>query len=932
MSVRPWVIIAGLFLAAAARADDAKLIATVDDQFKAMKSVTLDNGLQIHLLPIPSSPVVCTMMAYKVGSADEDKSATGLSHYLEHLLFKGTDKLKPGDIDRLTQRNGGHNNAYTSEDMTVYHFDFAADRYKEGLKIEADRMRNTRIDAKHEFEQEKGAVVAELKRNEDGPWDLEYKALLPLLFPKEHPYSHPIIGEEKHVRGATAETITRYYDRWYHPNNAALVVVGGFDPDDALATIKELFGKIPKGELPERKPPKQGKRRTEPVRDEIPCKFDLSRMMIGFNTVSVGDSDDYVLDVIDDVLSNGRTSRLYKRLVEGDELANEVSSANQAGRYPGWFMVSVEMTKGKDRKKAEKAVFEEIVRLAEKPMPDEELKRVRRRMLAAFLFAKEDPHSVAELIARGAMYGDPDYPRTYLSKLNKVTAADVQATAKRLLDPKSAAVVWTFQADEEKGKGVSAPVTTGGAGVGSAKRPPLPVRADALTDLPLKGGGGRFGPPHRQDKEKPKAAPGVDLTKAKRVILKSGVTAVMLENRRLPIVVAEAYLKDVRLREPADKSGVAALMGQMLEEGGGGRTGNEIADTIEGTGGVLTFGTTGGSVKVLTPDTDTGLGLLFGSVIKPSFPKDAIERRRAQLLSTIADVETQPQNRARQELSAAVYGDHPYGRSEYGKAAVVEKLTAADLTAFHQSAFVPSACVVVVVGDFDTAEMTARLDKLTADWVGKDTPLKVAAPPKEAAVRERIIPDPTAAQTHVYIGHLGVTRDHPDYHALLVLDNVLGVGSGFTDRLSATLRDRQGLAYTVTASIASSAGEQPGLFVGYIGTFADKFTWVRDGFVKEVARIRDEKATEQEVDDAKRYLLGSLPFTLATNEGIAGQLLTVERFGLGFNYLEKYKKAIEGVTVEEVQRVAKKHLDPKRLTVVAVGPIGTDGKPLPEDK
>jgi zinc protease len=439
-------------------------------------------------------------------------------------------------------------------------------------------------------------------------------------------------------------------------------------------------------------------------------------------------------------------------------------------------------------------------------------------------------------------------------------------------------------------------------------------------------------PPHRQEKEKPKASSGVDLTEAKRVILKSGVTAVMLENRRLPIVVAEAYLKGVRLREPADQSGVAALVGEMLEEGGGGRTGGQIADTIEATGGVLTFGSTGGSVKVLTPDTDTGLGLLFGSVITPSFPAEALERRRAMLLSTIADVETQPQNRARQELSAAVYGDHPFGRSEYGKAAVVERLAAADLKAFHASAFVPSACVVVVVGDFDTADMTERLNRLTAGWAGKDAPLKVAAPPKEGKGKEVIIPDPTAAQTHVYIGHLGVTRDHPDYHALLVLDNVLGVGSGFTDRLSANLRDRQGLAYTVTASIANTAEEQPGLFVGYIGTFADKFTWVRDGFVKEVARIRDEKATEQEVDDAKRFLLGSLPFTLATNEGVAGQLLSVERFGLGFNYLDHYKKAIGGVTVEDVQRVAKKHLDPKKLTVVAVGPIGTDGKPLPEDK
>lgn len=903
MSVRCWAVVALVATLGTTRADDAKLLAAVNDQFKAMKSVTLDNGLQVHLLPIPTSPVVTTMMAYKVGACDEDKSATGLSHYLEHLLFKGTDKLKPGDIDRLTQRNGGRNNAYTTEDMTVYHFDFAADRWKEGLKIEAERMRNTKVDEKHEFEQEKGAVIAELKKGEDGPWDLEYKAILPLLYPAADPYSHPVIGEEKHVRGATAEIITRYYNQWYHPNNAALVVVGGFETDDALKAIKELFDKIPKADLPKRKQPVPAKPRTATVRKEMESKFDNARLMVGFNTVKVGDPDDYVLDVIDDVLSNGRTSRLYKRLVEGEELANGVGTQNNAGRHPGWFAVNVEMIKGKDRKAAEKAVFDELTKLADKPIPEEEMKRVRRRMLAAFLFSKEDVHSVCDLIARGAMYDNPNYPKEYLDKLNKVTAADVQATAKKLLDPKKAVVVWSIPEDEKNEPRPQA------SGDGSS----APLRSRLVS----------------RDTTKPGTAPGVDLTKTKRVVLKSGVTALLMENRRLPIVVADVHIKDVRLREPEEKSGVAALLGEMLEEGSAKHTGEQIADIIEGTGGSLSLSSAGGSVKVLTPDIDTGLGLLFECVTQPAFPKEAIERRRAQLLSTIADVETQPQNRARQTLNAAVYGDHPYARSQYGKKEVVKKLTAADLKAFHQATFTPAACVVVVVGDFDTAEMTKKLEELTAGWERKGLgDVKVADPPKEGKPGEIIIPDPTAAQTHVFVGHLGITRTDPDYHALLVMDNVLGVGPGFTDRLSSTLRDRQGLAYTVNASIANSAGDQPGLFVGYIGTFAEKYTWVREGFLKEIARIRDEKATDEEVESAKKYLLGSLPFLLATNDGIAGQLLAIELYGLGFDYLDKYKKAVTAVTADEVQRVAKKHLDPKKLTIATVGPLGTDGKPL----
>src|SRR5262249_28316859 len=158
----------------------------------------------VYLKPIPDAPTVTVMTAYRVGSADEELDQTGLSHYLEHLMFKGTDKLMPGDIDKLTRRAGGQNNAYTTTDFTNFHFDMAADRWDVALEVEADRMRHLRIDEKHEFEQEKGAVIAELEGNEDEPWELENKAILPLLFGDKTPYGHPIIGVREHVRGATA--------------------------------------------------------------------------------------------------------------------------------------------------------------------------------------------------------------------------------------------------------------------------------------------------------------------------------------------------------------------------------------------------------------------------------------------------------------------------------------------------------------------------------------------------------------------------------------------------------------------------------------------------------------------------------------------------------------------------------------------------------
>ena len=403
------------------------------------------------------------MVAYKVGAADEDKDQTGLSHYLEHLLFKGTDKLLPGDIDRATQRNGGRNNAYTTEDMTVYHFDFAADRWKQALEIEADRMRNVRIDEKHEFQQEKGAVVAELKGNEDRPWDLEYKAILPMLYPPKSPYAHPVIGEEQHVRSATAEIIKRYYDKWYYPNNAALVIAGGFDPDEAMALVKKLFGDIPKGELPERKTaPEQGAREKR-RRKEFASKFDVARMMVGFNTVQAGEPDDYGLDLIEDILAGGKTSRLYRRLVEKERLANDVGAGNSSGRYPGWFAIQLELLQGKDRAKAEAIVFEELEKLATEPVTDAELRRVKRAALASFVFSRESVHNLADLISQTVILHDVEYLKTYLDKLNAVTAADIQRVAAKYLTKPKSVVVWSVP-EEGKGGSGGARASAGGSG------------------------------------------------------------------------------------------------------------------------------------------------------------------------------------------------------------------------------------------------------------------------------------------------------------------------------------------------------------------------------------------------------------------------------------------------------------------------------------
>jgi zinc protease len=868
--------------------------------YDGIRTETLENGLRVYLKPIPGTGVVTTMVAYKVGSADEELGSTGLSHYLEHLMFKGTDKIMPGDIDRTTMRAGGANNAYTDTDYTIFHFDFAADRWPVALEIEADRMRNLRIDEKHEFQQEKGAVIEELKRDEDEPWDLENKAILPLLFGKKSPYGHPVIGETAHVKDATDKVIKAHYDKWYHPNNAALVVVGDFDAKEALAKIKTLFGPIPKADLPARKKAPEVLR-AKPVRQEMKSKFEVARMLMGYNSVAMAHPDYAALAVLEGILSAGKTCRLYKKLVEGEEMASSISCSNQGGRYPGWFSVQVELLQGKDRDKAERVVLAELKRLADEPPTAAELKRVQQGIVTNAVFARESSHGLADAVAQGVTVTDLDFLKKYLPSVLAVTPSDVQRVAKKYLDPEARVVVWSVPEKKEPEKKEK-------------------EEAASASRLPRYSGHRGVGTKLARSARRADAGHAFSLKDARRLKLPNGLTLLFYENHRLPIVVAHAAVRDVHYHEPDDKLGVATLTGYLLDEGTTKHTGQQVAEMIEDVGGQLSLSSGGASVRVLAPQRHLGLSLLFECLSQPAFPKDAFGRNKERLLSGIDEAESQPAGKAQRAFYAAVYGKHPLARPRLGLRKTAEKLTVEDCAAFHKRVFVPENTVVAIVGDFDSREVAAEVEKLTAGWKGAAPALPMLpVVEKPANFAEQFIEMKDAAQLQFYMGHVGVRRDHPDYYKLLVMDYVLGTGPGFTDRLSARLRDREGLAYTVRANISDTADREPGVFTCYIGTDASNYDKVKKEFLEEINRIRDEKPKPEEVDDAKQYLLGNLPFNFTTNAAVAGQLLYIERNSLGVMFLEDFRKAVSAVTAEDVQAVAKKHIDPKRMALVAVG-------------
>lgn len=406
--------------------------------------VQLDNGFRALLVERRTLPVVASVLWYRVGARDERTGETGLSHFLEHMMFKGTDRFAKGEIDLSTSKMGGSNNAFTDSDSTAYYFSLAADRWETALEIEASRMRGCLLDPL-EFASEKKVVLEELAMGEDDPWRPLYQATEGLLF-QVHPYHHPVIGYKQDLERLGAAEMRDYYGRNYGPNRAFLVVVGAIDKARTKARIEELFGPLQqaqdRGEVLT-EPAPQGERRAT-----LRTPYSVARLCIGFSTCRMGERDDYALDVVANALGMNKSSRLYKRLVLQDELVTDVSVINETRLDPGALFVLCELRDGVAPDVVERAVREEVAALIQRGIDGKDLARIRAQIRASFLFQDETVLDQAMKLARFEALA-PDGHRTLANVLPTYASLgnkELRAVAAKYLDFHRAAVVWALPA------------------------------------------------------------------------------------------------------------------------------------------------------------------------------------------------------------------------------------------------------------------------------------------------------------------------------------------------------------------------------------------------------------------------------------------------------------------------------------------------------
>jgi zinc protease len=943
---------------------------------RGVQKSVLSNGLTVLTKEAHDRAVVATVIWYRVGSKNEELGQTGKSHFLEHMLFKGTDRYKKGEIDLITLKNGGANNAFTWLDYTAYYFSFASDRWQAALEIEASRMRHTTF-AEEEFNSEKRVVQEELRIGLDGPWEALENEVWATAF-RQHPYHWPTVGWIEDLERATAADMKAYYDKWYHPRNATLVIVGDFDTGQTLARVQELFGTISEGPevkpLDVKEPAQKGEKRVL-VKRPTP----VQRLLVGYHAPAVAEDDSYVLHVIETLLSTGKTSRLYQRMIEQERSVTMVRASYDDHIDPSLFSIQAELQTGFSLSAVETAICEEIDKLKLSKVSDSELMKAKRQIEADLVLANEEPLQQAVLLGQYQTIADQDripaasrgykFLDTYLDRIRAVTPDTVTRVANRYFAQDNRTVGYLEDDGTGEGTGGSDAEEREDDGFGRSGGARRKLAAGAMISgsqwgrstaiqklaqsvsfrsapadsgslgnanaggagVDTGGAGERSEDGARRDDLRLTRSEKRPKLEVERVVLPNGMILLLSENHSSPSVSIKAVIGAGSRLEADAKAGLASLTGELLDEGTRTHSAQEIAQAVEQVGGKLeTFGEYQTAViqsSFLSNDFLLGLEITADLLENAQFPDDKVrqyvDRRMAQIKSRL-DV---PRVQASDLFNEIVFHGHPEHRPPIGYAGTVRNLTRQDIAEFYEQHYVPNNATVAIVGDIDCADAKRKIEDLLGRWRFRssfEVPV-VPAPALQAAPIEKFV-GAAKEQVNIYIGHVGIDRQNPDYYSLLVLDTILGSSPGFTSRIPRILRDEQGLAYTTFSNITGSARIDRGRFVAYIGTSPQNLNRALIGLRREINRIVNESVTADELEGAKDYLTGSFVFDFQTNAQVAQFLIDAETYHLGFDYLLKYPLVIGAATTEDIARVARQYIHPDRMTTVVVGPVNHRGK------
>jgi len=857
----------------------------------------LDNGLTLLVHEDHKAPIVAVNVWYHVGSKNEKPGKTGFAHLFEHLMFNGSENVDTDYFQVLEPLGATDLNGTTSEDRTNYFQNVPTSALDLALWMESDRMGHLLgAIGQEKLDEQRGVVQNEKRQGENQPYGRVWLAISENTYPEGHPYSWSVIGSMEDLDAASLEDVHEWFRTYYGPSNAVLVLAGDIDSTTAIEKVEKYFGAIPPGP-PITKHETWIARRSGEHREVMQDRVPQARVYMVWNVPEWSSEDATLLDLASDVLSSGKTSRFYRRLVYDDQIATAASAFLDAREIAGQFVVIGTARPDVELPEVERALREELDRFLEEGPSAEEMRRVKTQYRAGFLRGVERVGGFggkSDRLAQGEVFaGDPAFYRTQLERVESATATEVRDAARRWLrDGVFVLEVRPFPELMASGS--------------DADRSQLPTVGEA---------------------------PVPDFPEIRHVTLSNGLEVALAERHDLPLVQLQLLVDAGYAADPPEMPGLASMTMDVMDEGTESRSALEISEELAllgaglGTGANLDLATV--SLSALKANLGPSLDLFVDVIRNPSFPEEDFERLRRQRLARIQQEKVQPTGLALRTLPPLLYGEgHAYAQplTGSGTEASVSAMTLADLRRYHGTWFHPNNATLVVAGDVTLDELVPKLEAAFRGWRSAETPAKNLArvdPPSGARVY--LMDRPGAQQSMILAGQLIPPTANPREVAFETMNTVLG--GAFISRINLNLREDKHWSYGASSFAWDAAGQRP--FVVFAPVQSDRTAEAMTEIRNELAAIRGPRpVTPEELAKAIDNLTLSLPGSWETIGAVGGSLARLERFGLPDDWFDTYAGKVRNVTVGETTEVAREFLDPDRLVWVVVGDVATIEEPV----
>lgn len=893
MKLSPWKTAALFFallvaLATPAFAGDAALPKPIDIPFKKF---VLKNGLTLIVSEDHKAPIVAFNVWYHVGSKNEKPGRTGFAHLFEHLMFNGSENFNDDYFKAMDQIGATDLNGTTSEDRTNY-FETAP---KNGIDIvlwmESDRMGHfAGAISKERLDEQRGVVQNEKRQGENQPYGKAHELITRATYPAHHPYSWTVIGSMEDLNAASLDDVKDWFKTYYGAANAVIVIAGDVNTDEIYKKVEKYFGDIPSG------PPiskfetwvaKRSGSQREIMQDRVP----QARLYKVWNVPEFRSEDADMLDLFSSVLTSGKNSRLYNRLVYKEQIATSVSAYIDAREIGSQFHVVVTARPGEDLAKIESILNEELQKAIKDGPTSKELERVKIEHLSSFIRGAERIGGFggkSDILAMNETFtGDPAFYKESLRRVREATPSQVKQAAQK----------WLTDGDY------------------NLEVHPFPEYATIKTDVDRSAGLPKLG-----------EVPDAKFPELQRATLDNGLKIVLAERHTIPVVNFNLVLDAGYASDQFAIPGTAKLAMSMLDEGTKKRSSLEISEQLQLLGAELGSGsdldTSTVALSALKTNLDKSLEIFTDVILNPAFPDEELARLKKLQVDAIQREKVQPTQMALRVFPQLLYGEgHAYANPLTGSGTEegVKGLTREDMQKFYKTWFKANNATIIVVGDTTMEEIKPRLEKAFANFPKGEVPKKNIAKVEQKSQNVVYLMDrPGSLQSVIFAGNLTLPFDNPEEIAIEAFNNV--IGGQFTSRLNMNLREDKHWAYGAHSFIYGARGQRP--FLAYAPVQSDKTKESMAEVAKEIGAIlKDQPPTQKELDKIKTQQVLELAGSWETMGAVGGSIYEIVKYGLPDDYFQTYSERVKALDLEQVRKAADDVIHLDNLTWVVVGDL-----------